>query len=127
MRAVPTKLLSGQEPGEGPRSTDTLGRCQSSSGSITLRLVPPVGSEHQLCPLVGISRLPPEATSCKRRLPAHPRPTGSGYCPTGQPQWSWLRAVTQEAGEVSPSENLPLGHYSHYGLMMRPGKGPRRG
>ena len=127
MRAVPTKLPSGQEPGEELWSTDTLGRCQSSSGSIALQRVPPVSSEHQLCPLVGISLPPLEATSCTRQLPAPPRPTGSGYGPIGQPQWSRLRAETQEAGEVSPSENLPLGRYSHYQLILRPGMGPRRG
>ena len=127
MWVVPTRLPLGQKPGEGLWSTDTLGRHQSSSSSITLWQVPPIGSGHQSCPLVGISRPPQEATACKRRLPAHPRPTESGYCPSGQPQWTRLRAETHEAEGVSPSENLPLGHYSRCHLILRPGKGPQRG
>ena len=127
MWVVPTGLPLGQRPGEGLRSTDTPGRHQSSFGSIAPWQVRPIGSGHQSCSLGGISQPPQEATACKRRLPAHPRLAESGCCPSGQPQWTRLRAETQEVEEVSPSENWSVGHCSRCHLILRPGKGPRRG
>ena len=76
---VPTRPMSGQEPGEGQQSTDTFGRLQNSIGSIAPWSVPPVGPAHQLCLTVGNSLLPQEAIACERRRPARERPTGSSY------------------------------------------------
>ena len=124
MWAVPTGLPLGQRPCEGLRTTDTPGQHQSSSGSIAPWPVPPIDSGYLSCPLGGISQMPREATACKRQLPAHPRPTESSCCPSGQLQWTQLGAETQEVEEVSPSENWPGGHCSCCHLMLRPGKGP---
>ena len=124
---VPTRPMSGQEPGEGWQSIDTFGRLRSSACSITPGSFPPVSSTLQLCLTVGSSLPPQEAISCQRRHPAHDRPIGSSYCPAGQPWWTRIRAETPVAEGVPPSENLPLGHCSRDWLVLRPQMGPRRG
>ena len=66
MWVVPTGLPLGQRPGKELRSTDTLSRHQSSSGSIAPWQVPLTVSGHSPCPLGDTSQLPREATVCKR-------------------------------------------------------------
>ena len=124
---VSIRLMPDWEPGEGRWSTYTFGRLRSRGDSIAPGSSLLAGlTPRQYLP-VGSSPPPKEAISCRRRHPVHEWPTGSNCSPAGQPSSTQLRAETLVLEGVWPTENLPVGCYSHGHSVLRPQMGPRRG